>query len=52
MDDDAPHHQLRREEREYAKVTTLVDTPRLDVHYYSDEPGKSVRGGIVGGLMN
>ena len=41
MDDEAPHHQLRKEEREYAKVTTLVDTPRLDVHYYSDEPGKS-----------
>lgn len=41
MDDQAVHHKLRREEREYAKVTTLVDTPRLDVHYYSDEPGQS-----------
>ena len=41
-DDHAAHRQLRREEREYAKVTTLVDTPRLDVHYYSDDPGKSL----------
>jgi hypothetical protein len=28
-----------KHEREYAKVTTLVDTPELDLTYYSDTPG-------------
>jgi hypothetical protein len=28
-----------RENREYAKVTTLLDTPALDLTYYSDAPG-------------
>jgi hypothetical protein len=31
----------RREEREYAKATTLVETPRLELRYYSDDPGES-----------
>lgn len=41
MDDQAPKQQPRREEREYAKVTTLLETARLDVVYYSDVPGMS-----------
>lgn len=29
----------RREDREYGKATTLLDTPALDFVYYSDTPG-------------
>ncbi|WWC57636.1 uncharacterized protein I303_100168 [Kwoniella dejecticola CBS 10117] len=29
----------KREEREYAKVTTLLETHRLDLTYYADTPG-------------
>jgi hypothetical protein len=37
----------RREEREYAKATTLVETPRLELKYYSDDPGKSSKIGLA-----
>ena len=39
-EDEVAHHQPRREEREYAKATTLVETPRLELRYYSDDPGE------------
>ncbi|WWD06286.1 hypothetical protein V865_004376 [Kwoniella europaea PYCC6329] len=29
----------KREEREYAKVTTLLETPKLEFTYYADTPG-------------
>lgn len=39
MADPAAAKSTWREEREYAKVTTLLDTPALDFVYYSDAPG-------------
>ena len=36
----------RREEREYAKVTTLLESPALDLTYYSDAPGESSYGSV------
>jgi hypothetical protein len=41
MDDEAAQHQPHREEREYAKYTTLVETTLLDLVYYADDPGES-----------
>jgi hypothetical protein len=31
----------RREEREYGKVTTLLESPVLECTYYADTPGTS-----------
>jgi hypothetical protein len=31
---------MKREEREYAKVTTLLESPGLDFSYYADNPGE------------
>lgn len=39
-DEDVPMAP-RREEREYAKVATLLETPALEVTYYADTPGES-----------
>ena len=33
----------RREEREYAKVTTLLESPELECVYYADTPGMSCK---------
>ena len=35
----------KREEREYAKVTTLLESPALHLTYYADTPGMSFRDG-------
>lgn len=35
-----------REEREYAKVTTLLDTPLLECTYYHDVPGEPYTSGL------
>lgn len=40
MDDDEVKNAPRGEQREYAKVTTLLDAPLLDLTYYADTPGK------------
>lgn len=38
--DETGMNALRREEREYAKVTTLLETPMLEVTYFADGAGE------------
>ncbi|ORX35037.1 hypothetical protein BD324DRAFT_652754 [Kockovaella imperatae] len=39
LDEGSAHKAATKEEREYAKVTTLLDSPALDLTYYADSPG-------------
>ena len=39
LTDEEKSKRPRKEEREYAKVTTLLDSPALDLTYYADSPG-------------
>ena len=39
LDESGTEKVRKKEEREYAKVTTLLDSPALDLTYYADSPG-------------